>query len=151
MNTLTIVIGADHRGFAKKQYLMEHIKKYNNVNVAWIDVGAFDAQRSDYPTFAILACQKIMRKDADLGVLLCGTGVGMTIAANRFSGIYAGLAWNSEVARLNREDDNCNVLAIPADYVSCQQAQELVLAWLKASFRQGRYQERIALIDQISV
>ena len=104
MKEITIAIGADHRGFAMKEYLKQNCI-IPNYAFTWIDVGADSDTRSDYPIFAIRVAKYIQEKNAFYGILLCGTGIGMAIAANRFKGIYAGLAWNEESARLAKEDD----------------------------------------------
>jgi ribose 5-phosphate isomerase B len=80
---------------------------------------------------------------------LCGSGVGMSIAANRHPGIFAALAWNQEVARQCKEDDNANVLVLPADFISEDQMMGIIMAWLGARFKGGRYQERIKMIDKL--
>lgn len=144
---ITVAIGADHRGFTLKNMLQASITHHDGI--AWLDVGASDDARSDYPVFAAAVCNAIVEEKASYGVLLCGTGVGMSIAANRFKGIYAGLAWNEEIARLGKQDDNVNVLVIPADYVTPQCAVAMVRAWHAASFLSGRYQQRLDLIDSL--
>jgi len=141
-----IAIGADHHGFFHKKIIKERVV-VSGISIEWFDVGAFDQTRSDYPIFSERVCKAMLCDDSDVGVLICGTGVGMAIAANRFKKIYAGLAWNEQIARLGREDDNTNVLVLPSDFVSADQAVTIVCAWLKTSFQGGRYQERIAMID----
>jgi len=141
-----IVIGADHRGFDHKEYIKHHTMNID-IAVTWIDVGAYDLSRSDYPLFAQKACAQIIQGNAAGGVLICGSGVGMAVAANRFRGIYAALAWNRVVARQSKEHDNANIVVIPSDYVSKEEATQMVTAWLSATFAGGRYQERIAMID----
>lgn len=145
---ITFVIGADHRGFHIKEQLKKHTM-LGSLAVQWIDVGAHDAQRSDYPLFVEKACQELLSKKADKGILLCGSGVGMSIAANRFAGIYAALVWNKEVSVQSKQDDNANVLVLPADYITESQALEMITAWLQAEFKGGRYQERISMIDEM--
>lgn len=144
----TIAIGADHRGYQLKQYLMSQFK-HATIIINWVDVGASNEERSDYPEFAIKVCNAMQQGKADAGVLICGTGVGMAITANRFAKIYAALAWNEEVAQLAKEDDNANVLVLPSDFVSNEQALAIFDAWFCAEFKNGRYQQRIALIDSI--
>ncbi len=145
---MNIVIGADHRGFECKAYLKQCVVGKNDP-IVWIAVGAFSADYSDYPVFAQAACQTIVSGQAERGILICGSGVGMAIAANRYPGIYAGLAWNVDVARMSREDDKTNMLVIPADFVTLEKAVDMVNEWLDASFKGGRYQERIEMIDRI--
>lgn len=141
---MKIVLGADHRGYTQKEY----IKTIEfSIPITWIDVGACDAERSDYPVFAMHACEQIVGGNADCGVLLCGSGNGMAITANRYAGIYAGLVWNEEVARLAREHDQVNVLVIPSDYVDNTLVVRMINAWLTAHFFGDRYKERITMID----
>lgn len=147
---MNIAIGADHRGFKCKTYLKQYVVGKEDP-VVWIDAGAFDDERSDYPVFAESVSRAILNKEADLGILICGSGVGMGITANRFPSIYAGVAWNEDVARQSREHDNVNVIIIPADFVSLEQAASIVNAWLQAEFKGGRYQERLNLINNIKV
>lgn len=145
---LIIAIGADHRGFALKEQL-QHQYRSDYYMISWIDVGAYKDIRSDYPEFSIAVCQKMLSGQAQYGILLCGTGVGMAIAANRFATIYAAVAWNDEIARLSKEDDNSNILVIPADFVIYEQLVQMVTAWLLASFKNERYEKRLAMIDEI--
>lgn len=139
---MKISIGADHRGFALKQALMAAF-----THVAWTDVGAFDQQRSDYPPFACAAVDLLRAGKVDSCILLCGSGVGMSIAANRYKGVYAGLCWQPAVAKAAKEDDGINVLVLPADFVTQADACAIVQAWLNASFKGGRYQARLAALD----
>jgi len=157
-NHVTIAIGADHRGFAHKEYLKKIITSAG-MNIHWIDVGAFNEERSDYPLFAAAACKELLVGHAQRVILICGSGVGMAIAANRYKGIYAALVWNEEVARVSRQDDNTNVLALPSDFVAPDEAVAIIHAWLHAEFRGNvaggnadfdtRYQERIKLLDML--
>jgi ribose 5-phosphate isomerase B len=144
---MKIVIGADHRGFAHKEVLKRqtHIAGHT---LSWIDAGAFNEERSDYPEYAQIAAGMIIDHEADCGILLCATGVGMAVAANRFPHIYAAVVWNNEVARRCKEDDNTNILVIPSDFVSDDQIFEMVRVWLEASFKGGRYQQRLSMIDE---
>lgn len=137
-----ISIGADHRGFATKQDIIKHLAQYS-----WNDVGTFSADRTDYPLYAKKVCLDILDGHSNSGVLLCATGIGMSMAANRFRGIYAALCWNSEIARLAREDDGANVLILPSDYVSTQEAFRIIEAWLGATPKDGVYKNRLQMID----
>lgn len=147
---ICIAIGADHRGFVLKQFLIDNVR-YEGHSLDWIDVGAYDEKRSDYPEFALPVVNHILNKNAHYGLLLCGSGNGMVIVANRFPKIYAGLAWNQEIARLCKEDDKVNVLVLPADFIDFDQALSMVHAWLHADFKHDRYEKRIAMIDAIKV
>jgi len=107
---MNIAIGADHRGYALKSAIMRSMS-----DVTWVDVGCQSKERCDYPLFAQAVAKQVQDKTVDAGILLCGSGIGMSIAANRFKNIYAALVWNVEVARLSKEHDNANVLILPAD------------------------------------
>ncbi len=140
-----IIIGADHRGFKLKQTLINYFKEYD-----WNDVGTDSEQRTDYPIYAQRVCQALKKKEAQQGILICGSGIGASIAANRVPGIYAALVWSQEVARVAKEDDGANVLVLPADFVSVQIAIEIIKTWLGASFKGGHYQDRLDMIDRTS-
>lgn len=145
---MKIVIGADHRGFAYKKYIKKAFE--SDATISWHDVGAHDDKRSDYPPIARAAVEAIRAGKAERGVLICGSGVGMAIVANRFAGVYAAQVWNEEVARMSREHDKSNVIVLPSDFVSEDQAVAIIRAWLSVKFLEGRYQERISMIDALS-
>lgn len=142
---LKIAIGADHRGFKLKEFLMCVIKT-EKYQIEWIDCGAYDEVRSDYPIFAKSVTKKIIANDANLGVLICSTGAGICIAANRVPGIYAAVAWTSTIGKLIKEDDNANVLVLPSSFVSNEEARKILESWLDAEFKGGRYQQRLDMI-----
>ena len=151
---MMISIGSDHKGFKLKKKIIESFKEYN-----WIDVGTDNDDRTDYPIFAKKVCSALLKKDsketlssetfnvADCGVLICGSGIGMSIAANRFQGIYAGLCWNETVVKQAKEHDGINVLVLPADFVSDDEAVSILKVWLNSKFKGGRYFERLKMVD----
>jgi len=139
---MRIAIGADHRGYRHKELIKNKFKE-----ISWLDVGASNARRSDYPIFAQAVCELLNKDSADRGILLCGSGIGMAIAANRYREIYAGVAWNPDVAVHARRQDDINVLVIPSDFVSSRTLVPIVKAWLKTKFSGARYQERLDMID----
>jgi len=142
---IKLAIGADHRGYAYKTYIQQQM---SSDDIVWHDVGAHDAASSDYPLFAHQAVDMIQRGVCDGAVLLCGTGIGMAIAANRVRGIYAGVAWCTEVARRGRAEDHLNILVIPADFVTADGAVEIVCAWYKSSpSNEERYNRRLRMVD----
>jgi len=144
---MRIAIGADHRGYALKEYfrLMGTI---GSTAVEWINMGTDTSIRTDYPIFARRVAKLVACGEAERGLLLCGTGIGMAIAANRYKGIYAGVLWNPHIAAVAREDDKVNVAVLPTDYVSESEALLIVKAWLMSEFKEDRYAERLAMIDQ---
>jgi len=140
---MKIVIGADHRGFLHKEFIKKHI-----TSIEWIDVGTHNQDRVDYPIFSDKVVNAILANEVDLGVLLCASGGGMAIAANRHEAIYAVVAWNSEVARRCKQEDNANILVLPSDFISCDEAIVMINEWLAQEFKGGRYAERLTMIDK---
>lgn len=139
---MNIAIGADHKGFVYKQKIIETFSR-----IEWIDQGCQDTQRTDFPLYVKKVVSQISNGKADRGILLCGSGVGMSIAANRFKGIYAALVWNTETAKLSKQHNNANILVIPSEFVSFSMAQEMIIAWLEAEFLGSRYQQRIEMLN----
>jgi ribose 5-phosphate isomerase B len=140
---MKIAIGTDHRGFLHKEFI-----KKNITTIEWIDVGTHDQERTDYPVFADKSVDMMRNNTAEFAVLICGTGGGMAIAANRYKQIYAVVAWNREIAKRCKEEDNANVLVLPSDFISHQEAVDIVIEWLASNFKGGRYAQRIAMIDR---
>jgi ribose 5-phosphate isomerase B len=143
---MKIVIGADHRGFEYKEYLKKQTV-IDGMPIEWIDVGAYDDNRSDYPIFAQRLCEKMRSDNIDRGVLICASGGGMAVAANRYKGIYAVVVWDGESVAYSAADNNANVLVIPSEL--SKDPRSLVSQWLKTKFLGGRYQERIDMIDAL--
>ena len=141
---MRIAIGADHGGYTLK----EKIKAADSVN-QWIDVGAFNAESSNYAEFAQFVAQKVQSSEADYGIIICRSGVGVSIAANRYKGIYAALCFNNSMAISARSHNNANVLCIAADYTSFDQAQEMINLFLSTAFESGgRHETRFKSIDE---
>ncbi len=148
---MKLFIGADHAGFELKDLLKNHLAAAGH---EVIDVGAESLEaEDDYPKYAYLLATKILGEDdsdAAHGVLICGSGQGMSIAANRVRGIRAGLAWNVETAKVARTDDNVNVLVLPSQYIVAEDAHELVDAWLQAEFNADpKYQRRLDELEEL--
>ena len=140
-----IAIGADHRGYEHKLVIQKGVSI--DQKIEWIDVGTHSTERTDYPQFAHAVVMAMRSGKADLGILLCGSANGMVIAANRFKGIYAAVAWNEVTAARAREEDKANILSLPTDYVNPEQAVKLTIIWLNAQFLGDRYQKRIEMIN----
>lgn len=142
MNALKVAVGADHRGYFLKDSLLRQCS-----HVSWNDVGAYDEQPSDYPLFAKEVCTLLSDKKVDYGVLICGSGIGMSIAANRFPSIRAALVWNKEVAVQSRKEDDASILVLPADYIDGEAAVIIFNTWIKTAFLgYERYRRRIGMI-----
>lgn len=147
---LKIAIGADHRGYELKKNIIEIIpEKIINQKIIFIDQGCNNNLACDYPEFANKVCQQILTNQAELGILICGSGIGMSIAANRHPKIYAGLVWNVELAQKAKADNNCNILVLPADFLTPELTLEIIKAWLNTKFKAGKYQVRLDNLDLI--
>ncbi len=140
---MKIVIGADHRGYICKEHIKNMLPNYE-----WIDVGAHTGERSDYPEFAHAAIHSMQKEKIEHAILLCGSGIGIAIAANRYENILAGVAWNVTVARQAKAHDNVNVLVLPCDYISHEESVIMITTWLTTEFLGGRYAKRIAMIEK---
>lgn len=140
---MKIAIGSDHRGFLHKEF----IKKYMPT-IEWVDVGTDGQDRTDYPIFADKVVDLVFTYAVDCGILICASGAGMAIAANRHKNIYAAVAWNKEIAQQCKREDNANILVLPSSFISCADAVIMVKEWLAQEFKGGRYAERIAMVDK---
>ena len=143
-----IALGADHGGFKAK----EEIKKYlNEKEIDYWDYGTDYIARTDYPIYAEKVAKGIQDKQCDSGILICKSGAGMTVAANKFKGIRAAMAVNEEMAKVIKSDDNINVLVIPAEFLRISQIIAIVRVWIGTEFKEGRYAERLKMVEQIEM
>lgn len=140
-----IPIGADHAGFQLKERLVEELRA---LGYEPLDLGTHSSDSTDYPDYAHQVASKVERHETDRGVLLCGTGLGMSYAANRHRGVRAALAWSPEIAKLAREHGDANVLILPARFVSEDDAVEILKTWLGTEFTGGRHRRRVEQIEQ---
>lgn len=141
-----IALGCDHGGYELK----EEIKKYlEEIGIEYKDFGSYDKERTDYPIFAEKVAESIQRKECRTGILICKSGAGMTIVANKFKGIRAALGINQEVSRASKADDDINVLVLPSQYITVSEAIASVRAWIGTQFKGGRYLERLQMIKEI--
>ena len=139
-----IPIGADHAGFALKERLIEELRK---LGYEPVDVGTHSPESTDYPDFAHPVAHEVEAGEAKRGVLLCGTGLGMSYAANRHHGVRAAVAWTPEVAKLARAHNDANVLVLPARFVSEREGVDILKAWLDTPFEGGRHERRVQKIE----
>ena len=140
-----IPVGADHAGYALKERLVSELRR---LGYEPLDLGTHSTESTDYPEYAHEVAARVEHHDAERGVLLCGTGLGMAYAANRHPGVRAAVAWSPEVARLAREHNDANVLVLPARFVSPEDGLEILRTWLGTEFAGGRHARRIAKIDR---
>ena len=143
----TIPIGADHAGVALKGRLVAELKA---LGYQPEDVGTNSTDSVDYPDYAHDVARRVESGQAQRGILLCGTGLGMAYAANRHPGVRAAVAWSPEIAALSRGHNDANVLVLPARFVSEDQGVSILRAWLETPFEGGRHARRIQKIDEES-
>lgn len=141
---MRIAIGSDHAGFRLKEQLIAHLQAKGTTV---LDQGTKSEESTDYPGYAHAVAQAVLAGDANLGIVICGSGNGVNITANRHKGIRSALAWLPEVATLARQHNNANVLALPARYLTEREATAIADAFLDADFEGGRHQRRVAAIE----
>ncbi|NIF38756.1 ribose 5-phosphate isomerase B [Enterobacter sp. Tr-810] len=141
-----IAFGCDHVGFILKEEIMAHL---NARGVEVVDKGTWSQERTDYPHYASAVAQAIINGEVESGILICGTGVGISITANKFPGIRAVVCSEPYSAQLSRQHNNTNVLAFGSRVVGLELAKMIVDAWLDAAFEGGRHQTRVEAITAI--
>ncbi|WP_418964296.1 ribose 5-phosphate isomerase B [Cetobacterium sp.] len=141
---MKIALGADHGGFALKEIVKKHLE---DRGFEVLDKGCYSTESVDYPVYAKAVANSILNKEADCGILICGTGIGISIAANRFKGIRAALCSNTTMAKLTREHNDANILALGARMTGDVLALEIVDEFLKTEFLGGRHLTRIQAIE----
>jgi ribose 5-phosphate isomerase B len=140
---MKIAIGADHAGFLLKEKLKTYlISKGYEVK----DFGCFSEERADYPDFAHPVAIAVEEKEADFGLLMCGSGNGINMTANKHKGIRAALCWNAEIAKLARLHNDANILTLPARYMSEDEAKKCVDVFYTTAFEGGRHADRVKKI-----
>ena len=141
---MKIALGADHGGFALKEIVKKHLE---GKGFEVLDKGCYSTDSVDYPTYAKSVANSVLDKEADFGILICGTGIGISIAANRFKGIRAALCSNTTMAKLTREHNDANILALGARMTGDILALEIVDEFLRTEFEGGRHLTRIQAIE----
>ncbi len=143
---MKIALGADHAGFELKQKVREHLQ---NLGYEVLDEGTVSSESVDYPDFAKKVAEDVVGKRADLGILVCGSGVGMSIAANKVPGVRAANVSSEYEAQYSREHNDANVLALGARILDDAKAITLIDKWLSTPFAGGRHQRRVDKISDI--
>ena len=141
-----IALGCDHGGFIlkkkKKKYLDE-------LGLEYKDFGAYNEERTDYPIYAKKVAEEVSTKRCELGILVCRSGAGMTIVANKFRGVRAANFTNEEETRLSKSDDDINIAVFGGDYITPNEAIRMLRIWIATEFKGGRYLERLQMIQDI--
>jgi len=143
---MRIAIGSDHRGVHIKAKLVQLL---NAAGHLVDDKGTHSDQSVDYPDFAAAVSRAVAGGDAERGILICGTGIGMAIAANKFAGVRAATCYDEVMAEICRRHNDVNVLCLPGDLFGDRPIADLVRIWLQTEFENGRHQRRIEKIQQL--
>lgn len=141
---MKIAIGGDHAGFNYKKDLVAFLTKEGHEVK---DFGPYSDSSVDFPDFAHPVSEAVEKKEFDFGILICGSGNGVAMAANKHQGIRAALCWNVELAALARQHNNANILCLPARFVSYEEAQKFVGLFLSTPFEGGRHEKRVNKIS----
>lgn len=139
-----IAIAADHAGFDEKEKLKATL---DEIGVEYDDMGTTSSDSVDYPDYARKVAEAVASGEYDQGLLVCGSGTGMAIAANKVKGVRAAVAWNEEIARLARQHNNANVLSIAARFTPDEEVKKIVKAWFGADFEGGRHERRVDKLE----
>ncbi|MEO1433920.1 MAG: ribose 5-phosphate isomerase B [Bacteroidota bacterium] len=140
---MTIAIGCDHAGFPYKDSIIEMLEKRS---ITVIDKGTYSTDSVDYPDFVHPVAELVSKGEAELGILICGSGNGVAITANKHQDIRCALCWDTDLAELARQHNNANAIALPARFVSEELAVQMVEHFIDAKFEGGRHERRVSKI-----
>lgn len=143
---MRVAISNDHAGYELKDEIVKILK---NSNYEVVDFGTCDSKSVDYPDYGLKVAEAVKNGECEKGIIICGTGIGISVSANKVPGIRAALCTNSLMARLSREHNNANVLALGARIVGLDLALDIVETWLKTEFLGDRHQRRLDKIEDI--
>ena len=145
---MKIAIGCDHAGVDLKYQILPTLKE---LSIEWIDVGTNEDLSVDYPDFGEKVSEMVSNGDVERGILICGTGIGMSIVANKFPGVRASLCNDTHSTKMSRLHNDANLLILPGRIIDNEKAKEIVKIWFTTSFEGGRHQRRIDKIKAIEV
>lgn len=141
---LPVAIGSDHAGFEFKETIMSFL---DGKGVSYKDFGTYSAESTDYPHFAHPVAEAVEKGEASFGILICGSGNGVAMTANKHQGIRAALCWGEELAELARKHNNANVICLPARFVLIEEAEKMVEIFMNTEFEGGRHSRRVDMIS----
>lgn len=142
---MTVFIASDHAGYGLKQALLPFLSEELGLDI--VDLGCSSSRAVDYPDFAKLLVRNVKAEKTNQGILLCGTGIGMSITANRVKGIRCALCHNTEYAKLSKEHNDANVIALGARFLDEETAKSILKVWFDTDFIGARHKKRVDLID----
>jgi ribose 5-phosphate isomerase B len=143
-----ISLASDHAGFELKEQIKEYLNSSIQHKIEINDLGCYSNLRVDYPDFAHKVAYEIATKKSDIGILVCGSGNGISMAANKWEGIRCALCWESEISKMSRLHNDANILALPARYITLEEALKSVDEFLNTEFEGGRHKERVEKITK---
>lgn len=143
---MKVAVGCDHGGFVLKDAVISTLEE---LGAQVVDMGTYSTESVDYPVYGKKVADAVANGECDLGVVMCGTGIGISIAANKVKGIRAAVVTDEFMAEMARRHNNANIIALGGRVITPEKAKSLVKAWYTAEFEGGRHQKRIDLITQI--
>lgn len=143
---MKIAVGCDHGGIVLKDAVIETLEE---LGAEVIDLGTYTTDSVDYPVYGYKVAMAIKNKEADAGVIMCGTGIGISISANKVKGIRAAVVTNTYMAQLTKEHNNANIISLGGRVITSDEAREIVKAWYNAEYQGGRHQKRLDMIEKI--
>ncbi len=141
-----VAIGCDHGGIVLKESV---IKTLERLGAQVVDMGCYSQESVDYPEYGVKVANAVASGECDLGVIMCGTGIGISIAANKVKGIRAAVVTNTYMAKLTKNHNNANIIALGGRVISPAEAEEIVEAWYTAEYEGGRHQKRLDIISAV--
>ena len=141
-----IAIGCDHGGYKLKQEIEKYLEE---LKIEYKDFGTYSEERTDYPIYGEKVAKAVSTKECEKGILICRSGHGVAIVANKFKGIRAANCVNEKDAKQAKADDNINILTLGGDFLNISEAVKIIRIWLATEFKGGKYQERIEMIEKI--
>ena len=141
---MKILIGNDHAGYSLKLSIIKNLDdKYE-----FFDKGSYSNESVDYPDYASIIAKEIQSKKGDLGIIICGTGNGVCMTANKFKGIRAVICWNEEIAKLAKQHNNANIICMPSRFIKVEEAIKIIESFILEKFEGGRHERRIKKINE---
>ena len=140
---MRIVIASDHAGFELKEFIKEQLSN----QIDFVDLGTYSSESVDYPDFAHLLASKISKNEYEFGLLMCGSGNGVAMSANKHNNVRAALCWNEEIAHLARLHNDANVLVFPARFIDYKKVIPMIELFISTSFEGGRHTKRVEKIN----
>ena len=141
---MRVVLGSDHGGYETKLAAIEYLKENN---IEYVDLGCYNLESVDYSNYGIAVGEKVVNESETVGIVVCTTGIGISIAANKVKGVRCALCFNEKVATMTRLHNNSNILALPGAYLTKEETKKIVHNFLNTEFEGGRHARRVDIIN----